>query len=117
MRVLIVDDQRTIDAAFKRLNEKIDVTFLCLARNIADAKDLISRNQLFDVWMLDNDLGNKEEGIYFLQDMINFFPLLVPEKVLCISSNMERKEQMEDLFAQWCKHGRPDNGCLIPLGG
>lgn len=111
-RVLIVDDLRNIDTALISSNLSIESPHthdFALVRNLDDANHLVSRNYVYDVWILDNDLGinkygDKEEGYQFLKDWIREVPYKVPHIVKCCSANPVARENIERLVINFNLH-------------
>ena len=121
MRIFVYDDLRTLSTAVQRLG--IDFQYMramgeadqhqyTLVRPfrhdgfkiVADhdnAIDMIDRNLVFDVWVLDNDLSDGLEGFQFLKDMLEKFPEKAPSRVVSCSANFDRARQIESYFRDW----------------
>lgn len=114
--IFILDDVRNIYVAlhnanyagatdYKRLSppnpveeERRSPRRISLARNMADGYDTVMANPVFDLWVLDNDLGPGEEGFKFLEEFIQENPNKLPKYLLSCSANPMRREAIVALF-------------------
>ncbi len=117
-RVFILDDRRSVQIALEgaglfKDGDVIPKGYFSVARNIRDGIDTVVWSELFDIWVLDNDLGPGEEGYEFLKRMIDKYPTKVAARVVSCSSNPPRREAIEKLFANWEENGREP---LTPIG-
>lgn len=114
--IFVLDDIRNIYMALKEANyiaaesyrrinppavpeeERREPTRISLARNMDDGYDIVMANPVFDLWVLDNDLGPGEEGFKFLEEFIRDNPNKLPKHVLSCSANPMRREAIVALF-------------------
>ena len=108
MRIFILDDARSILAACAAANMSSlvrDGNSFVLARpfvwdgekvvsGLYDATDLIFLNPVFDIWILDNDLGDGLEGYEFLKMVCNSRPEMVASVILSCSANPAARENI-----------------------
>lgn len=118
--IFVLDDIRNIYMALKEANyiaaeqyrrlnpptspeeERRTPVRISLARNIEDGYDIVMANPVFDLWVLDNDLGLGEEGFKFLEEFIKDQPNKLPKFVLSCSANPMRREAIIALFENYC---------------
>lgn len=113
-RVLILDDLRSISEALKEArihpySLPRETQFSSIARNITEGNRLVDENLVYDLWILDNDLGinkagEKEEGYEFLKHWINTEPDKVPRQIVCCSGNPVARKNIESLASNFQKH-------------
>lgn len=117
MRVFILDDVRSVRAAFLNAglirDDRVPPYTYSIARNILDGRDIIASSNRFDWWILDNDLGGTEEGYEFLKLMITTYPSKVPDDVVSCSANPVARANIVALMFNWIANGRQP---LLPIG-
>jgi len=116
MNIFVLDDVRMIRQALIEAgivdwkSKTLPAAHYALARSISVGLDVIQSSPVFDVWILDNDLGivdgKLEEGYEFLKFCINHFGDKVPETVWSCSANPVRRQAIHALHANWLKAGR-----------
>lgn len=107
-RIFVLDDCRTCKTAIASSSlSYFGKHSFWLARNIEDGIEILTNNDLMDVWILDNDLGPNVEGYEFLKYMILFHPNLLPDYLVSCSSNWTMREKIESYFNDWNIAGRP----------
>lgn len=125
MRIFILDDKRCFDEAVRQAFQSDEraaefaarVESHTLCRNITEGNTAVWSLPVFDVWILDNDLGYNafgklEEGFAFLKFWVEY-PELVPPVVLSCSANPARRRDIDELFKNWHRNGRQP---LKPIG-
>ena len=117
MRVFILDDVRSISAALLQAGYGVDNMpegTYAVARTLLDARDLIAMSLRFDLWVLDNDLGEAGmDGYAFLKLMVSTYPGKVPDMVWSCSSNPPARASIEAFFSNWIANGRQSP---LPIG-
>lgn len=119
MRIFIYDDKRTIRQAMTAVNLAPGTTIkqsytLVRPTRVSmglgeyqethdDAIDCIRESDPFDLWVLDNDLGEGLEGYHFLRQMIERYPDKVPLDVLSCSANPARAAAIVSYHQNWLK--------------
>lgn len=112
--IFIYDDVRSISDAvnWRRSLVDSDRAVISLVRPfrhngdsiVADhnnAFDVITSNDRFTSWILDNDLAPGLEGLDFLKMAIEDFPDKLPDRVFSCSANFDRRQQIESYFSDW----------------
>lgn len=115
LKLFILDDARSIAAAVRDAGLSLkDIPVqvsLCrpfrwsddkVVQDFQDATELVKTSK-FDLWILDNDLGNGLEGIDFLKLAISEFPEFLPKSLRSCSGNRPRREDIEALFTNFQK--------------
>ncbi len=113
MRIFILDDQRHMDDALHlvgitpRLMSTVlagEVEQVVLSRTIEHAIDTIEAKEVFDVWVLDHDLGGDDTGLKFLKLCIEFHEDKLPKELFCCSANPPGRANIESYWASYMHH-------------
>lgn len=115
IKIFILDDARTAVAAIRDAGLSLPLgahIHMCrpfrwdgekIVQDFQDAEEAIRLCPIFDLWILDNDLGPGVEGYAFLKLAMDKFPQFLPKSLRSCSANPERRRDIVEHFNNYQK--------------
>lgn len=104
MRIFILDDLKGVEEAFFKAGVKYEEGHdIVVARTFDEGCVTVDHCPRFDLWILDNDLGEEKEGYDFLKQYTHENPEKVPGVVLTCSYNTPASKNIEMLFQSFSR--------------